>query len=75
MILSVEIFPDGRMNTKNAARYLGLSEKSLAAHRCQGTGPRFVKRGRIFYFQSDLDRWISEGLRTSTARGSGAAAV
>ena len=70
---TVDIFPDGRMNTHNAARYIGLSEKCLAAHRCRGTGPRFLKRGRVFYFREDLDAWLAEGLRTSTARGAGAA--
>ena len=28
--LDVVVLPDGRMNTVNAARYLGLSEKTLA---------------------------------------------
>jgi hypothetical protein len=57
----VTILPDGRMDRKNAARYAGLSEKTLAMHACRGTGPDFVKRGKVFYFQKDLDRWIREG--------------
>lgn len=62
-------FPDGRVNAKNAALYLGLSEKTLAMMRCQGTGPKFIKRGRIFYFLSDLDSWIqSAGKSQSTAQ-------
>jgi hypothetical protein len=53
-----DMLPGGRLNAKAAARYLGLSPKTLAMMRCQGTGPKFIKRGRIFYFKSDLDAWI-----------------
>ncbi len=66
----VAMFPDGRFTAKNAALYLGLSEKTLAMMRCAGTGPRFIKRGRIFYFKEDLDAWLLEGggRITSTAQ-------
>ena len=57
----VETLPDGRMTTKNAAAYLGLSEKTLAMMRSKRAGPEFVKRGRVFYFKSDLDHWINQG--------------
>ena len=57
----VIILPDGRMDRKNAARYCGFSEKTLAMHACRGTGPNFVKRGKVFYFREELDRWIREG--------------
>jgi hypothetical protein len=46
------------MDAKNAALYLGLSTKTLAMKRCTGKGPRFVKRGRVFYFRQELDRWL-----------------
>jgi hypothetical protein len=37
--------------------------------RCQGTGPRFIKRGRVFYYQEDLDAWLAQAERvTSTAQ-------
>jgi hypothetical protein len=65
--VNVIILPDGRMDRKNAARYTGLSEKTLAMHACRGTGPAFVKRGKVFYFKEDLDRWIREGKWSSTA--------
>ncbi len=65
----VTIYPDGRVDTRNASAYVGLSEKTMAMKRCDGTGPRFVKRGRIFYFKEDLDSWIIAGGRcTSTAQ-------
>jgi hypothetical protein len=60
---TVFLFPDGRMNAKNAAIYLGLSPKTLAMWRCQGKGPDFIKRGRIFYFKDALDRWVHSGER------------
>ena len=66
--MDVFYFPDNRLDAKNAARYLGLSPKTLAMMRCSGKGPRFVKRGRIFYFKSDLDDWLSAGKATSTAQ-------
>jgi Helix-turn-helix domain len=53
-----EILPDNRMNAKNAALYLGLSIQTLAKKRCEGGGPKFVKRGRIFYYREDLDEWL-----------------
>ena len=65
----VKMYPDGRLDTKNAALYLGLEEKTLAMKRSDGTGPTFIKRGRIFYFKEDLDAWINECTRAkSTAQ-------
>ena len=65
----VVMFPDGRLDGKNAANYLGLKEKTLAMMRWNGTGPKFIKRGRIFYFKEDLDHWINAGGRlVSTAQ-------
>jgi hypothetical protein len=68
LTLSVRVFPDGRLCAKDAAKYIGLSEKTLAMMRCRGTGPRFVKRGRVFYFKQDLDDWLNEGKAQSTAQ-------
>ena len=64
----VLVLPDGRMDTSNAARYVGLSEKTMAMKRSDGTGPPYVKRGRVFYFREDLDHWLREGLVVSTAQ-------
>lgn len=67
--IHVQLLPDGRMDSKNAALYLGLSDKTLAMMRCNGTGPKFAKIGRIFYFKADLDDWIAQSQRvTSTAQ-------
>lgn len=68
-LVDVVVLPDGRMDTRSASGYLGLSEKTLAMMRCQGTGPRFIKRGRVFYYQEDLDAWVGQAKRvTSTAQ-------
>ena len=67
--VEVVMLPDGRVDTANTAVYLGVTEKTLAMWRCQGTGPRFIKRGRVFYFKEDLDAWILQAPRvTSTAQ-------
>ena len=67
-VKEVVMFPDGRMDTKNAASYVGLSEKTMAMQRCEGSGPKYLKRGRIFYFKEDLDTWIKSGRVSSTTQ-------
>lgn len=53
------VLPDGRMSRQDAARYLGLKEKTLAMWALAGKGPRVVKvGGRVFYFKADLDAFI-----------------
>lgn len=61
--VDVDMFPDGRMDVKNASAYLGLAVKTLAMMRCAGTGPPFYKRGRVWYMKKDLDDLIREGYR------------
>ncbi|MGS1004702.1 helix-turn-helix domain-containing protein [Burkholderia glumae] len=57
----VVVLPDGRMDRKNAALYLGLSVNTLSMYAVQGKGPQFVKRGRVWYRKTDLDAWIVNG--------------
>ena len=55
----VRVTPDGRLTRKDAARYLGHSEKTLAMWASRGEGPKSVRvGGRIFYFKVDLDQFI-----------------
>jgi hypothetical protein len=61
------------MDRKNAALYLGLAEKTLAMHACRGSGPPYVKRGRVFYYREDLDKWLREGRVVSSAQALGLA--
>jgi hypothetical protein len=64
----VTMYPDGRLDAKNASTYVGLSVKTLAMMRCYGTGPKFTKRGRVFYYLEDLDEWLKAGRVASTAK-------
>lgn len=67
--VNITLYPDGRLDTGNASRYLGLSVKTLAMMRSHGTGPKFIKKGRVFYFKHDLDAWLTQdGRYTSTAQ-------
>lgn len=66
--VEVLVLPDGRVDTKNAAAFVGLSEKTLAMMRCSGKGPKYLKRGRIFYFVQDLESWIKAGEAMSTSQ-------
>lgn len=67
--VAVISFPNGRLNTKNAAAYCGLSPGTMANYRISGNGPKFSKKGRVFYRIVDLDEWLSGGgTFTSTAQ-------
>ena len=62
----ITVLPDGRLDVKNAALYLGFKDKTLAIMRGNGSGPKFIKRGRVFYYKEDLDDWINQGGRFSS---------
>ena len=62
--IRVRVLPDGRMDRKNTAKYLGRAEKTLAMWALAGKGPRPVNvGGRIFYFIDDCDAYIKDGSR------------
>ncbi|WP_116745455.1 helix-turn-helix domain-containing protein [Janthinobacterium sp. 78] len=65
---SITVLADGRMSRKDAALYLGLAAKTLAMYATKGSGPSFVKGGRIWYRQDDLDAWLSDLKAKSTAQ-------
>ena len=55
----VFVHPDGRLDRKNAAIYIGCSAKTLADWATKGNGPPYLfVGGRVFYFRHDLDAWI-----------------
>ena len=55
-------------DTGQAARYLGISIKTLERWRYEGRGPVFRKFGkRVLYSQDELDRWAKDQERTSTS--------
>ena len=67
--------PPRLLRTEEAARWLGLSGRTLEKHRCCGTGPAFRKiGGRVVYAFSDLQAWADEGSRLSTSHTSPARA-
>ncbi len=59
--------PPRRLRTPEAARFLGLSDRTLEKHRIFGTGPTYSKLGgRVVYQIDDLDDWAKKGRRIST---------
>lgn len=60
--------PHRYLRTPEAAKFLGLSDRTLEKHRMFGTGPTFLKLGgRVVYTMDDLTRWAAKGCRKSTA--------
>ena len=54
----VRVTPDGRLNRKDAAAYLGRQPKTLAMWAVAGKGPAPVRvGGRCFYRLADLERF------------------
>lgn len=66
--VEVQILPDGRMDRKSAGRYLGNAPKTLAQWAVKGVGPKFIKRGRVWYYKADLDAWLQSGSAHSAAQ-------
>lgn len=59
-----------RVNTTQAAKYLGLSESTLEHWRVAGIGPAFYKIGRyVTYTVPDLDAHVEASRCTSTRDG------
>lgn len=60
--------PPRYLRTQEAARFLGLSERTLEKHRTYGTGPTYRKLGgRVVYGLDDLQSWADRGTVTSTS--------
>jgi predicted DNA-binding transcriptional regulator AlpA len=60
--------PPRFLRTPEAARYLGLSGRTLEKHRTYGTGPKYRKiGGRVVYALDDLKAWTDLGAKTSTS--------
>lgn len=59
--------PHRHLRTVEAARFLGLSDRTLEKHRSYGTGPVYRKiGGRVVYTLADLQAWSERGARRST---------
>jgi len=60
--------PPRYLRTPEAARFLGLSDRTLEKHRTYGTGPAYRKLGgRVVYALEDLQAWAERGTKTSTS--------
>ena len=60
--------PPRYLRTPEAARFLGLSGRTLEKHRTYGTGPRYSKLGgRVVYRIDDLQAWGERGAKASTS--------
>jgi len=60
--------PPRFLRTPEAARFLGLSGRTLEKHRTYGTGPKYRKiGGRVVYAIEDLKAWADLGAKQSTS--------
>lgn len=68
MTPSLSGIPPRYLRTPEAARFLGLSGRTLEKHRTYGTGPAYRKLGgRVVYAIEDLQAWADRGMVTSTS--------
>ncbi len=59
-----------KLNSPEAAEYLGISVSTLSKRRVDGDGPKYLKLGRrVVYDTRDLDAWLDTRRRASTADG------
>jgi predicted DNA-binding transcriptional regulator AlpA len=67
MSTNIAGLPPRYLRTPEAARFLGLSGRTLEKHRTYGTGPKYRKiGGRVVYAIDDLKAWADRGLKNST---------
>jgi predicted DNA-binding transcriptional regulator AlpA len=60
--------PPRYLRTPEAARFLGMSGRTLEKHRTYGSGPTYRKLGgRVVYAIADLQAWAERGTQYSTA--------
>ena len=60
--------PPRYLRTPEAARFVGLSIRTLEKHRIYGTGPRYSKLGgRVVYAVDDLHSWVQSAAKASTS--------
>lgn len=63
-----EGLPPRYLRTPEAARFLGLSGRTLEKHRTYGTGPVYRKLGGlVIYAIADLEAWVARGTLSSTS--------
>lgn len=58
------------LTTKQAAKFVGLSESTLNQYRVTGRGPRFIRLGGsrlVRYDRRELETWARSDQRLSTS--------
>lgn len=56
------------LSERQAADYLGVSDKTLQRYRGSGQGPQFIKlSGRVLYDVHDCDAWMTSQKVQSTS--------
>jgi predicted DNA-binding transcriptional regulator AlpA len=59
------------LDQKRVASLLGISTRTLERYRVSGTGPRYVKLGKLVrYLKTDIDAWIEQNHSGSIAERS-----
>lgn len=49
------------LSTQELAKYLGISVAAIIAYRTEGTGPKYIKVGRLCRYRiSDVEEWIAQ---------------
>ena len=72
-IRPLRMMPEGLMDPRTAAAFLGLSVATLADMRCKGTGAPFCKAGRLVRYRlSDLQNWLEGRTYNNTTEAKGA---
>lgn len=60
--------PEQKFSRPEAAKYLGISARTLEGWAVRGGGPRMLKLGaRVLYRRRDLDSWLAARERASTS--------
>ena len=64
-----DVIPTGLMTRAQAAKYLGVTEVTMAQMAHRGTGPQYAKlSGRLVRYRlEDLDAWVESALRTKAS--------
>lgn len=62
------------LTTKEAARFLRLSHRTLEGFRVRGIGPRFIKAGpglrsRVLYHPADIRVWVERRFSSTSEYG------
>jgi excisionase family DNA binding protein len=65
---SIAVFPNRKLNVREAAAYLGLSPSTLNKLRL-ASGPRYLKLGRrVLYDLRELEAWAAKNTRDHTSQ-------